>query len=49
MKQLDFNKSSEVTIGVELEFQIIDPYSFSLVPRASDVLKVFIKVNINKN
>ncbi|ARB93993.1 YbdK family carboxylate-amine ligase [Legionella longbeachae] len=39
MKQLDFNKSSEVTIGVELEFQIIDPYSFSLVPRASDVLK----------
>ncbi|WP_241969400.1 YbdK family carboxylate-amine ligase [Legionella sainthelensi] len=39
MKQLDFNKSSEVTIGVELEFQIIDPHSFSLVSRATDVLK----------
>ncbi|KTD06549.1 carboxylate-amine ligase [Legionella gratiana] len=39
MKQLDFNKSSEVSIGVELEFQIIDPNSFSLTSRANDVLE----------
>ncbi|KTD55872.1 hypothetical protein Lsan_3424 [Legionella santicrucis] len=45
MKQLDFNKSSEVTIGVELEFQIIDPDSFSLVSRANDVLKNIQKSN----
>lgn len=38
MKALSFNESSEVSIGIELEFQIIDKSSFTLSSCAKEVL-----------
>ncbi|WP_058535403.1 YbdK family carboxylate-amine ligase [Legionella saoudiensis] len=38
MKELLFKESSNVSIGLELEFQLIDPNSFSLISRANEVL-----------
>ncbi|MFJ1269120.1 YbdK family carboxylate-amine ligase [Legionella lytica] len=39
MKELLFKESSNFSIGMELEFQIINPKSFSLISRASEVLE----------
>lgn len=39
MKLLPFKTSSAVSLGVELEFQIINPHSFSLVSRAKELLR----------
>ncbi len=39
MKTLPFKSSSLVSLGVELEFQIIDPHSFGLIPRAKDLMR----------
>jgi carboxylate-amine ligase len=38
MKELLFKESSNFSIGLELEFQIINPKSFSLISRANEVL-----------
>lgn len=37
-EELHFNQSSAVSIGIELEFQIINPKSFSLVSCAKEIL-----------
>jgi carboxylate-amine ligase len=39
MKSLPFRSSSTTTIGTELEFQIINPHTFSLIPRAKDLIR----------
>lgn len=39
MKNLPFKKSKELSIGVELEYQLIDPISFNLVSRAKDLIR----------
>lgn len=39
MRNLPFKKSSECSIGVELELQIIDCHSYSLVSRAKDLIR----------
>ncbi|USQ15421.1 glutamate--cysteine ligase (plasmid) [Legionella lytica] len=39
MKELLFKESSNFSIGMELEFQIINPESLSLISRASEVLE----------
>ncbi len=39
MKTLPFKSSSLVSLGVELEFQIIDPHSYGLIPRAKDLIR----------
>lgn len=44
MKQLPFTKSKEVSLGVELEFQIIDPATYDLAARAKDLIR-----NISKS
>lgn len=46
MKTLPFKKSDVVSIGMELEFQIIDLKTFSLVSRAKELLR---KIRENKN
>ncbi len=33
-----FNPSAPLTLGVELEFQLLDPETLSLVPKSSDIL-----------
>ncbi len=37
MQQVDFLKSDPFTLGVELEFQVLDPNSLDLVPRAENL------------
>lgn len=39
MKTLPFKSSPDVSIGVELEFQIINPNNFDLTSRAKDLIK----------
>lgn len=39
MKTLPFKTSSTASIGTELEFQIINPTSFSLISRAKDLIR----------
>lgn len=39
MKNLPFKKSREMSIGIELEYQLIDPISFNLVSRAKDLIR----------
>jgi carboxylate-amine ligase len=39
MKLLPFKVSEEVTIGIELEFQIIDPVTGDLISKAKDLLR----------
>ncbi|HGK6671849.1 TPA: YbdK family carboxylate-amine ligase [Legionella feeleii] len=39
MRLLPFKKSSAVSIGVELEFQIVAPHAYSLVSRAKDLIR----------
>src|SRR5580700_7584759 len=39
MKNLPFKKSKEMSIGVELEYQLTDPISFNLVSRAKDLIR----------
>ncbi|WP_133137571.1 YbdK family carboxylate-amine ligase [Legionella rowbothamii] len=39
MKEILFKESSKFSIGLELEFQIINPKSFSLISRANEVLE----------
>lgn len=39
MKILPFKKSDNATIGTELELQIINPHSFSLISRAKDLIR----------
>ncbi len=39
MKKVPFKPSSLVSLGVELEFQIIDPHSYGLIPRAKDLIR----------
>lgn len=39
MRLLPFKKSSLVSIGVELEFQIVAPRSYALVSRAKDLIR----------
>lgn len=39
MKILPFKTSAPATIGVELEFQIINPNSFALISRAKDLIR----------
>ncbi len=39
MRKLPFKKSSVASIGVELEFQLIDPHSYGLISRAKDLIR----------
>lgn len=39
MKTLAFKASDQVSVGVELELQIIDPHSFGLADRAKDLIR----------
>lgn len=39
MKLLPFKSSPQPTLGVELEFQIINPRTFGLIPRAKDLIR----------
>lgn len=39
MQNIEFKKSKDFTVGVELELQIIDPNSRDLVSKCSDILK----------
>lgn len=39
MRKLPFKKSSVGSIGIELEFQLIDPHSFTLISRAKDLIR----------
>lgn len=39
MKILPFKSSSNVTLGIELEIQIIDPHSYGLIARAKDLIR----------
>jgi len=39
MKILPFTESKQVSIGMELEFQIIDPKTFGLISRSKDLLQ----------
>src|SRR5206468_9998760 len=39
MKLLPFKESKVASIGVELEFQIINPNSFSLISRSKELLR----------
>lgn len=39
MRKVPFKKSSVGSIGVELEFQLIDPHSFTLISRAKDLIR----------
>lgn len=40
MELLPFKRSNALSIGVELEYQIIDPYSYGLVSRAKELIKI---------
>lgn len=40
MKTLPFKASSEVSIGVELELQIINPHTYGLISRAKDLIRI---------
>jgi carboxylate-amine ligase len=37
--EIHFNPSKELTLGVEIELQLIDPTNFKLTPRAEELLK----------
>lgn len=37
--RIDFKSSEELTLGVEIEMQIIDPETLALTPRAAEILK----------
>ncbi len=39
MKLLNFRSSKEASLGVELEFQIINPRTFGLISRAKDLIR----------
>ncbi len=39
MRQMTFKKSQVGSIGVELEFQIISPQTYTLIPRAKDLIR----------
>lgn len=39
MRKLNFKKSKELTIGAELEFQLIDPITFDMISRAKDLIR----------
>lgn len=39
MKNLPFKKSKEATLGVELEYQIIDPITFDMISRAKGFIR----------
>ncbi|ETO93120.1 YbdK family carboxylate-amine ligase [Legionella oakridgensis] len=45
MKVLPFKTSKKVSIGVELEFQIIDIHSFSLISRAKEFFRNLNEIN----
>jgi glutamate---cysteine ligase / carboxylate-amine ligase len=38
-KHIDFSASDELTLGVEIEMQIIDPRTLNLTPKAGEILK----------
>ncbi len=40
MKQLPFRSSRPFTIGVELEYQIIDPLTYNLISHAKDLMRI---------
>lgn len=40
MKILPFKTSAEISIGVELELQIINPHTFGLMSRAKDLIRI---------
>ena len=40
MKILPFKLSPVASIGIELEFQIINPATFELVSRAKDLIEI---------
>src|SRR5688572_11337576 len=37
--EIHFHPSKELTLGVEIELQLIDPTNFKLTPRAEELLK----------
>ncbi len=39
MRKLPFKKSKVGSIGIELEFQLVDPYSFSLISRSKELIR----------
>jgi carboxylate-amine ligase len=39
MRKLPFKKSSVGSIGIELEFQLVDPQSYTLISRAKDLIR----------
>lgn len=39
MKLLPFKASEKITLGMELEFQIIDPMTYELISRAKDLIR----------
>lgn len=41
IKKIDFNTSGFLTLGVEVELQIIDPQNMDLSPRANEALSLF--------
>lgn len=43
MKTLTFAPSKEVSLGLEIELQLIDPRSFSLISRATDLIRLIKK------
>jgi carboxylate-amine ligase len=49
MRNLPFKSSQLVSIGVELELQLINPLTFDLFSRAKDVIKSISSNELNKN
>jgi carboxylate-amine ligase len=49
MRNLPFKSSQLVSIGVELELQLINPLTFDLYSRAKDVIKSISSNKLNKN
>jgi len=39
MKKVPFKPSADLTVGVELEYQIIDPETYDLISRAKDLIR----------
>lgn len=40
MKNLPFKKSKEGSLGIELEYQIIDPITYDMISRAKDFIRI---------
>jgi len=45
MKLIPFNSSKTMSIGVELELQILDPTNFDLSPKAAEIIKQAVKTS----